>query len=189
MLVLLLFAILIHAESSDDALRTAKIVFRHELGGITSIQTMYLDRPNHRIRQEQEMVNGEWSQVMFFDGTRIGFMSKGGLGDGKWYVRQPTSGDLSWVEAALGGADTTLPNRSGSETVAERKCAVYESEDETIWVWEGVVLKRIRKLGEGHERLEAINIEENIPLSPSLFDFPAGITPLEESKHPIPPVQ
>ena len=63
---------------------------------------------------------------------------------------------------------------SGSETVAGRKCKVYEfkKKNSTSWIWNWLTLKSEIKTGGVNISMLAVNIEENVSIPDSVFKFP-----------------
>lgn len=66
----------------------------------------------------------------------------------------------------------------GTDRILGRECTIYEVEYEAskLWVWKGIVLKSEKKLmGSDKEVLEAIQIDEEWKVEPSVFELPTGV--------------
>ena len=72
----------------------------------------------------------------------------------------------------------------GTETVAGRSCTRYSEQilqmgqtfNIEVWVWKGVVLKSVMKLGDTEmENQTAIEVQENPTIDPKEFDIPADV--------------
>ena len=72
----------------------------------------------------------------------------------------------------------------GEETVAGKLCKKYTIEvteagqtvNGEVSVWKGIVLKSVMKLGMIEiSNQTAIEVQENVPVEPSMFEIPAGI--------------
>lgn len=72
-----------------------------------------------------------------------------------------------------------------SEMIANKLCSKYtlqitqmeQSVELDVWVWKGIVLKSIMKLGDVEINIQtALNVQEDIELPPALFDIPNGVT-------------
>ena len=72
----------------------------------------------------------------------------------------------------------------GTETVAGRSCTRYSEQilqmgqtfNIEVWVWKGVVLKSVMKLGDTEmENQTAIEVQENPTIDPKEFEIPADV--------------
>jgi len=66
------------------------------------------------------------------------------------------------------------------ENVAGRSCSVYEDRGAKRWLWNHLILKEIRESTKQERRSEkkAVDVQENIPLSPDLFILSPNIKPV-----------
>lgn len=67
----------------------------------------------------------------------------------------------------------------GTDTILNRACRIWNFEKgavKAVWEWQGIPLKTIKSLPGLSYAMEAISIEEEIPVSEDVFSLPDGIT-------------
>ena len=167
--------------------QTAKIVYRSSrkeldatgkpIADETGREVRYLDAVHNRERVELNFISVSETdppqQTWIFDGTTTYLvdMTKKEAASLPGRVR---GGEVVWKDEVF----PMEKYRLGDEEVAGKPCGVYQVPDSGTknWYWEGVSLKSEINIPNFVHALEALAVEENLPLAEELFVLPAGIT-------------
>jgi len=84
-----------------------------------------------------------------------------------FYFEQRRSTSPVWIEVTPDD-DTYL----GEEEYLDRDCDIYKTKDQTLWVWENLILKQELKKGNIVKNMTVTKIQQDGKVDPSLFDIP-----------------
>jgi hypothetical protein len=79
----------------------------------------------------------------------------------------------------------------GQEQVAGKMCTKYSMETTgfgqqampvTVWVWKGIILKRVSSFNDNTFTTVAVEINENAPINADVFTIPSNVTIQERQR-------
>ena len=171
---------------AKPAFKTVKIAYKSTfrwLGGVKKdegsdgIKVTYIDTVKNRRRDEETEIftkdKHRKQSLRIRDGNKGYLIRWPDIEKAYYFDIMP--GFYAWMDYEWRG----LGPRSrfiGNGEVLRRKCDIYESSGEKIWLWGAIVLKKEVVTDASRFDLEAINIEEEMLLRDDKFKVPTGTT-------------
>ena len=174
------------------------IKFEATVQGGQAIVTQHFDEYGKKIESltvlEQKMAESTIPSLQFDNNTVRTEIKSMQFGDTIYIInlaqkigQKTVSSELivNWLNLSNEAIEKYNLKELGEETVAGKPCKKYSSEVSQmgqtvyseIWVWKGIELKTIAKLGDIEiTNKTAIEVQENVEIDPKVFEVPEGMT-------------
>ncbi len=172
--------------AEGGSFKTIKVFYENAItvdaAPYTLQKTLYIDAQNNRLREEETVVPVSGS------GMRKELLR---LFDSKtWYDLDLVQGKATVEARALVVPRDLFPAATPQrqEEFLGKPCQVYRTGNLTSWVYAGVVLKQ-QADDSGIVILQAVSVEEDLPMAADLFELPANIKKelWQARRHPAAP--